>query len=152
GDGRLTMDELDERLNATYAARTHRELERLTADVVVRDAAAPGRMPVRRGEGAKWIVSVLSGHDRKGRWLVGPRLHVVNVLGGSDLDLNEAELAGDRVEMTVFALLGGASVRIPEGLNVEVSDFGLLGGNSVQVGDERPDPGGPTLHLRLISI
>jgi hypothetical protein len=152
-EGRLEVDELEERLHTAYAARTHKELERLTADVVAPGAAGqPSRMPVRRGEGAKWLISVLSGHDRKGRWLVGPRLHVINVLGGSDLDLNEAELAGDRVEMTVFALLGGASIRVPDGLNLEVSDFGLLGGNSVQVGDERPDPGGPTLHLRLISI
>jgi hypothetical protein len=152
-EGRLEVDELEERLHTAYAARTHKELERLTADVVAPGATGqPSRMPVRRGEGAKWLISVLSGHDRKGRWLVGPRLHVINVLGGSDLDLNEAELAGDRVEMTVFALLGGASIRVPDGLNLEVSDFGLLGGNSVQVGDERPDPGGPTLHLRLISI
>ena len=36
GEGRLTMDELEERLNTVYEARTHRELERLVADVVVR--------------------------------------------------------------------------------------------------------------------
>jgi hypothetical protein len=156
GDGRLTMDELDERLNTTYAARTHRELERLTADVVVRDARAPAtgtpRMPVRQGEGTKWLISVMSGHDRKGRWLVGPRTHVINVMGGSDLDLNDAELAGQTVEMTVFSLMGGASIRVPEGLNVEVSDFAFMGGNDATLGDERPDPGGPTLRLKLISI
>ena len=27
-----------------------------------------------------------------------------------------------------------------------------MGGNSVEIGDERPDPGGPTLRLKLISI
>ena len=84
-------------------------------------------------------------------WSAGA-VKVVNVMGGSDLDLNDAELAGDYVEMTVFSLMGGASIRVPDGLNVEVSDIGFMGGNSVEIGDERPDPGGPTLHLKLISI
>ena len=54
--------------------------------------------------------------------------------------------------MTVFALMGGADIRVPEGLNVELSDFAFMGGNDSKLGDERPDPGGPTLHLRVISI
>ena len=33
GEGRLTMDELDERLSITYETRTQRELAKLTADV-----------------------------------------------------------------------------------------------------------------------
>src|SRR4051794_24777533 len=35
GDGRLTVDELDERLDDAFAARTLGELERLVADVTV---------------------------------------------------------------------------------------------------------------------
>lgn len=155
GEGRLTMDELEERLHSTYDARTHRELEGLTRDVV-----APGevprtrRMPVRHGEdsGAHWLISVMSGRDRKGRWRVGRRCNVINVMGGSDLDLNDAELADDYVEMTVFSLMGGAEIRVPDGLNVEVSEFAFMGGNDVHLGDELPDPGGPVLRLRLLSI
>jgi hypothetical protein len=155
GEGRLTMDELEERLHSTYEARTHRDLEGLTRDVVSRDEArGTRRMPVRRGEetGAHWLISVMSGRDRKGRWRVGRRCHVVNVMGGSDLDLNDAELADDYVEMTVFSLMGGADIRVPDGLNVEVSEFAFMGGNSVKLGDELPDPGGPVLRLRLVSI
>lgn len=33
GEGRLTMDEFDERAAAAYAARTHGELADLTADL-----------------------------------------------------------------------------------------------------------------------
>jgi hypothetical protein len=73
-------------------------------------------------------------------------------MGGSDLDLNDAELAADHVELTVFSLMGGADIYVPDGLNVEVSDFALMGGNTVHIGDPRPDPGGPVLRLRLISI
>ena len=102
GEGRLTMDELDERLTTVYESRTHGELQRLIADVVVpgehTHPAAAKRMPVKRGEGgANWLVSMMSGHDRKGRWRVGPNLKVINIMGGSDLDLNDAELADDDV-------------------------------------------------------
>jgi len=159
GDGRLTMDELDERLNAAYDSRTRAELERLVADVLVPGgergpvAAARGRLTVRPGEGgARWLVSIMGGLNRKGRWRVGERVTSLNIMGGSDLDLNDAELAAERVEMTVFSLMGGSDIRVPEGLNVEVSDFAFMGGNGVDIGDSQPDPGGPVLHLRLISI
>ena len=154
GIGRLEVDELDERLNAAYAARTRSELERLVADVVAEDDEAPAhRMPVRRGEGgARWLVAIMGGCDRRGRWRLGERVTSLNIMGGSDLDLNEAELAAEHVELTVFSLMGGADVRVPDGLNVEVSDFALMGGNGVDIGDPRPDPDGPVLRLRLISI
>ena len=144
GEGRLTMEELDERLDQVYASKTHAELERLIVDVVVpgdHGVQMAKRMPVNRREsGTNWLVSVMSGHDRKGRWRVGRHLKVVNIMGGSDLDLNDAELVDDDVQMTIFSLMGGADV------------FAFMGGNGIQLGETRPDPGGPTLHLRVISI
>jgi hypothetical protein len=158
GEGRLTMEELDERLTTVYETRTHPELQRLIADVVVpgdhaHPAARSGRMPVRRGEEApNWLVAIMSGRERKGRWLVGRNLKVINIMGGSDLDLNDAELADEVVTITVFALMGGADIRVPDGLNVELSEFAFMGGNGSDLGNERPDPGGPTLRLKVISI
>src|SRR4051794_18380029 len=139
-DGRLTMEELDERLDLTYESRTHGELEKLTADVVGTrpHSAAQQGLTVRKGEGgAEWLISVMSGHDRKGRWRVGRHLKVINVMGGSNLDLNDAELADDYIEMTVFSFWGGAEVWLPEGLNVELSEFSLMGGNDIKIGAER---------------
>jgi hypothetical protein len=156
GVGRLTVEELDERLNAAYGARTRAELERLVADVVVagEEPDTPAqRMPVRRGEGgSRWLVAIMGGCDRRGRWRLAERATSINVMGGSDLDLNDAELAAEYVELTVFSLMGGADIYVPDGLNVEVADFALMGGNKVDIGDPRPDPGGPVLRLRMISI
>jgi Domain of unknown function (DUF1707) len=159
GEGRLTMDELDERLNTAYASRTRAELERLVVDVVVPgDERSPAvsaqrRLPVRPGDdGARWLVAIMGGCERKGRWRLRDRITSLNIMGGSDLDLNDAELAAERVELTVFSLMGGADIRVPDGLNVEVSDFAFMGGNDVELGDPRPAAGGPVLHLRLISI
>jgi hypothetical protein len=163
GEGRLTMDELDERLTTVYESRTHSELQRLVADLIVPTgytgatpaitASGRTRMPVRKGEGgASWLVSIMSGRERKGRWRVGAHLKVIDFMGGSDLDLNDAELADDVVQMTVVAFMGGSSIRVPEGLNVELSEFAFMGGNGADLGNEQPDPGGPTLRLKLISI
>jgi len=155
GEGRLTMDELDERLDLVYETRTQRELDKLTADVVVPGDAQriQSRMPVKSGGGgSEWVVSVMSGHDRKGRWRVGRHLKVVNIMGGSSIDLNDAELTDRDTTITLFSLMGGGEVRVPEGVNVTVSDFAFMGGNDCKVGEMYPDPGGPTIHIKLISI
>ena len=154
GEGRLDVEELEERLGTVYATRTQAELEALVADVVVpEDRERAPRVPVRSGnDGTRWLVAIMSGHDRKGRWRVGANLNVINIMGGSDLDFNDAEFAEDVVTVNVFSLMGGASIRVPEGLNVEVSNIALMGGNDADIGNEHPDPGGPTLRLKLISI
>jgi len=115
--------------------------------------AAHERLPVRPGEGGtQRLISVMSGHERKGRWRVAPRCTVVNVMGGSDLDFTQAELASGHTRLKVISIMGGADIRVPEGLNVEVSEFSLMGGNRVDVGNATPDPGGPLLSIRLVSI
>ena len=154
GEGRLTVEELDERLNAAYAARTRGELEQLVSDVAVPVTTGDSGLTVRRDgdEGTRWLISVMGGTDRKGWWRVARRCVSINVMGGADLDFNDAELADDVVELTVISLMGGSDIHVPEGLNVEVSDFAFMGGNDVTLGNPRPSPGGPTLRLKLISV
>jgi hypothetical protein len=154
GEGRLTVEELDERLGAVYAARTRGELERLVADVEVARSATGSGLSVRPGgdEGTTRLISVMGGVDRRGHWRVGRSCTSVNIMGGADLDLNDAELADHVVTLTVFSLMGGADVYVPEGLNVEIEDFAIMGGNEIELGDPRPVPGGPTLRLKLISV
>jgi Domain of unknown function (DUF1707) len=154
GEGRLTVDELDGRLDAAYASRTRAELDRLVADVVPADVGDKRALPViPAGEGAtKWLISVLSGHDRRGRWRVAPKLINFCFWGGSEIDLNDAELTAPHTEIQVIAIMGGSTVYVPEGLDVTVSEVAIMGGNSVTLGDDRPLPGGPTVHIRLISV
>ena len=151
-NGQLTVDELDERVEAAYAAKTRGELERLVEDLGD-TRERPGDVPVRPGDdGTRWVISVMGGSDRKGHWRVGRSVTVLNLMGGSNLDLNDAELAGDVVEMRVYSLMGGSEIRVPEGLDVEVSEFAFMGGNDVSHGEARPRAGGPLLRLKMISI
>ena len=161
-DGQLTVEELEERVPGAYAARTRRELERLTADLSVEplSAAAPapteaarGGVTVREGQGGtRWVVSIMGGHDKRGRWRLAPRCTVLNIMGGSDIDLNDAELSGRMTDLTMYSIMGGGEIRVPHGVDVQVSNFALMGGNGVKLGDEVAPPGAPTIHIRLVSI
>lgn len=161
-EGRLNVDELEDRLGSVYNVRTRNELDRLIADVNPerlghgQAIAAPrrrGGLTVKEGPGGdRWVVSVLSGHERGGRWRIGPRCTVLNVLGGSDIDLNDAELADPVTQLNVYSILGGAEVRVPHGVDVQVSNFALLGGNGVKLEDEVTPGGGPLIRIRLVSI
>jgi hypothetical protein len=161
GEGRLTVDELDDRLAEAFGAQTRAELERLVADVVLSGDAALGvpvgapaaSLPVLAGEGGtKWLISIMSGHDRRGHWRVGPKVINFNFWGGSEIDLNDAVLSAQDTEIRIISIMGGADVYVPEGLDVQVSQFALMGGNDVRLGRGRPVPGGPTVHLRLFSL
>src|SRR4051794_18462524 len=78
GEGRIDLDELDERLEATYAARTYADLVPLTADLPAhRDQAAPVASPVVvAGPARESHVAIMSGLDRKGQWVVPKRMSI----------------------------------------------------------------------------
>jgi hypothetical protein len=159
GEGRLTVDELDDRLAAAFGARTRAELEGLVVDILISgNAGVPvgtpaTSLPVVPGEGAtKWLISIMSGHDRRGHWRVGPKVINFNFWGGSEIDLNDAVLSAQHTEIRIISIMGGADVYVPDGLDVQVSQFALMGGNDVKLGRGRPAPGGPTVHLRLFSL
>jgi hypothetical protein len=151
GEGRLTVEELATRIDAAYAATTHAELEPLTADL---PAVAPASsVTVEPGaRGTSLILGILGGGDRRGRWRVAERVRVINVLGGADLDLREATLAGPEVHITVISLLGGSDIVVPEGVHVELSSFAFLGGDELKLEGPEPPPGAPVVHVRTISI
>jgi hypothetical protein len=161
GEGRLSVEELEDRLRAVYTVVTVRELELLVADVTppagaaaraVTAAGASG-LSVREGPGGeRWVVAIMSGHERKGRWRIAPRCTLLNIMGGSDIDLNDAELADRVTELNVYTVMGGAEIRVPHGVNVEVSNVAIMGGNEVTLGDEVVPPGGPVIRVRLVSV
>jgi Domain of unknown function (DUF1707) len=92
GDGRLTADELDERLEDALTARTYGELA-----VVVRDLpAAPGLaagVPDLRPKDLVRIECQSSTASRGGRWLVPQRMELRATSGSVTLDFTEAVIS-----------------------------------------------------------
>jgi hypothetical protein len=145
-EGRLDLEELADRLSASFAATTRSELEPLTADLPA--AAAP---PVQSPE-RSWLVGIFGGEDRKGRWRPARSIRVVNVFGGCDLDLRGAEVPGEQIDITVFSLFGGSDITVPEGVPVDMGGLALFGGNDLDISDARPLPGAPLVRVRAYSL
>ncbi|MFI5524805.1 DUF1707 domain-containing protein [Streptomyces platensis] len=165
-EGRLAMEEFDERLDAAYKARTYGELEPLTADLPVA-AAAPAPLSLRKESGApaRWSERIVSGTDgsavgvgimggfqRKGRWTIGRRFTAVGVMGGGDIDLREADFAGPEVVITCWALMGGVHIVVPPGVDVDVRGLGIMGGFDAREDGEGAEPGAPRVIVRGLAL
>ena len=136
GDGRLTMDELDERLTAAYTAKTYADLESVTSDlpgpgVTASVAVASGSFPADRiggTPGAPFAIAIMGGARRRGRWVVPRRYTCFALMGGVDLDLREAQFSERDVTIQAFSLMGGVNIIAPEDIEVDVTGLGIMGG------------------------
>lgn len=161
GDGRLTVPELEERLEAALSARTYADLAPLTRDLPATgagaqpavgsgSAAAPRRITGRPGR--RWSVALMSGTDRRGRWAVGRRHSAVAVMGGVDLDLRDAELEAGETTIWAFALMGGVDVVLPADVVLDASGFGLMGGFDHVDRLPPAPPGAPVVRVRGVAV
>ena len=151
GEGRLTLEELAERVEAADAARTRGDLEALTADLP--ESAGWHRPPSldAPSKERRWIVAIMGGETRKGRWRPARRTNAIAVMGGIDIDLREAELA-DGAEILAVPVMGAVSIVVPEGVSVEMSGFALMGGNSGPDDRVLPLPNSPVVRVRAFSL
>jgi hypothetical protein len=145
--GRLTLDELEERVGKAFAATTRGELAKLTQDLP--EAASP---PDRRRKPTRWVVSVMGGSDKKGRWRISDRLTSVALCGGNDIDLRHAEFDSDDVAIVAVAVMAGIDVYVPDTIDVEVGGFALMGGNSERGSVRAPRPGAPRVRVMAYSL
>ena len=133
GHGRITMDELDERLALAYAAKTYADLTAVTRDLPGPAQAPSAVQPAMAGRiggtpRSKFSVAIMSGARRMGRWVV-PRNYVgVAVMGGIELDLREAQFSEPEVTIHAYTLMGGIEITVPEDVDVDVSGFAFMGG------------------------
>ncbi|MFJ3700912.1 MULTISPECIES: DUF1707 domain-containing protein [Streptomyces] len=161
-EGRLEMDEFEQRLDATFKARTHGELVPL-----VRDLPAPGgpeaaAVAGRKGSSANWPARIggaptssgafafWGGFSRKGRWTVGPKFTAFAMWGGGEIDLREAHFAERDVVIRCFTIMGGMQVTVPPDLNVQVNGLGIMGGFGEHSKlDEEPEPAPDAPRVRI---
>lgn len=114
-DGRLDMDEFNERMTSAYSARTRPELTPLLADlqapsghdVVPKPAPEVGR-----------ISGALCSTDRRGLWEVPRRLDVSLFMASARLDLTAAQVPA-QMEIDVGLVLSSVEVMVPPGVRVE---------------------------------
>lgn len=134
-EGRITVNELEERLDHVYAAKTVGELQPLTRDLPVSAAAtvapqgalaAPDDRIGGRGTTSA-AVAVMSGSVRKGAWTVPPTFNAFAFMGGVDLDLTDARFEDRETTIQAFAFMGGIDIVVPDDITVHVTGVGFMG-------------------------
>jgi hypothetical protein len=160
GDGRLTMDELDERLDAVYAAKTYAELVPITHDLPDTGAGyvpAPSQSPsgdVRQygGDGTSHTaIAILGGFSRKGDWVVPKTFNAFMLMGGGEIDMREARFSEPEVSIHVVAIMGGCEITVPDDATVHVTGVGIMGAFEHSVAGSG-SPGGPVINVSGVAL
>ncbi|WP_243722886.1 DUF1707 domain-containing protein [Actinomadura sp. 7K507] len=159
GDGRLTLVELDERLDAVYAAKTYADLEPLTRDLPAPGASPPpapatGAGAWRPVEGApswKSGIGIMSGFNRTGVWNVPRVFRAFAFWGGGKIDLREARFDEPETTIRAMAIMGGFEVIVPDDITVHVKGLGIMGGFDDKASGPGV-PGSPTVVIKGLAF
>ena len=128
GDGRLTAEELDERLEQAMTARTYGELARLVADLpaagtAVNPATAPQVKDVVR-------IDTRSGHVKRAeRWVVPQRMEVKVTSGSVLLDFTQAVITQPTLKLDVDVRSGHVKLLTRPGIAVDADDVAIRSGH-----------------------
>ena len=133
GDGRLTVEELAERVGAALTARTYGELTALVSDLpAARDTpAGPPGAP-----GPKDLVRIEchhSGARRDGQWLVPRRMQIQVTIGNVLLDFTQAILSWPALQIDVQIHSGTLTLVTRPGIMVDTDDLEILQASTVKV-------------------
>ena len=132
GDGRLTAEELDERLEQAMTARTYGELARLVADL---PAAGPVMSPVTSpatAARAKDVVRIdtRSGHVKRVEgWVVPQRMEVKVTSGHVLLDFTGAVITHPTLKLDVDVRSGAVKLMTRPGIVVDADDVAVRSGH-----------------------
>lgn len=135
GQGRITVAEFGDRMDAAMAARTRGELNAVLVDL-------PGftlaRAPVND-------VLELSHHlgelHRRGPWRVPSKVRLVGHFGSSLLDFTEAVFSGPVVALELDKTAGSTTIIVPEGATVDTDGLRVAVGSIKDLTVRRIAPG-----------
>jgi hypothetical protein len=150
GDGRLTSDELDERLEAALTARTYRELAGLTADL----PAVPGILARSGAPDPKDVVRIArrgTSARKTGRWVVPRRMEILLVGGNVHLDFTRAMLTSPLLEIRARVLGGNLTIITRPGVGVDASQVALTDGD-IAISEPQVQPGAAILTIEVTGI
>lgn len=138
GEGRLDLEELDERLDAAYAAKVYADLPPILADLPEQPSLLPEVArraqvhPAQMGEVSAvsrfdTSFTIMGGQSRKGVWEIGERHNAFALMGGVDLDLRQVVFASREVEIYACTIMGGIDIIVNAQTKVVVDGVGIMG-------------------------
>ncbi len=155
-EGRLSVAEHSERLDAVYEAKTHAEIAPLVDDLPARatdQSVAPRTELAPTGKRRQMIVAIFGGTSRKGQWHVEPKMVAVTVMGGATFDFRDVQLPQREITLNCTTVFGGVEVIVPPKMRVIDSGIALFGGRDTGPGsEESTDPNAPVLRLTGLTL
>jgi Domain of unknown function (DUF1707) len=149
GDGRLSAEELEARLESALSARTLGELAELTADLPAAPAATGKDVLVINQHGGRYV--------REGRWPVPARIELRTQLCRVTLDFTRAVITSnvlrietDMVHGKLFIVSAPGIVIDTDGLSLTYSKFKLRSNNAAADPRLRIELVGKLLHAKVI--
>jgi hypothetical protein len=128
GDGRLTAEELDERLEKALNARTYGELAALSRDLPAGPAPLAGAVAEKPKEMIR--IDCRSGSaKRDGRWLVPLRIEARVTSGHITLDFTEAVITQPSLQIDASVRSGSLNLVIRPGIVVDADDVAVSSGH-----------------------
>jgi hypothetical protein len=140
-EGRIDLLEFEDRVGRVYAAKVGSEIVGVLDDLPAVQPPPPQPAPqyaapmppataaveveafaVRR---QRWMFSVLSSRQSRGRWTPGEPNKTLTVLGSQTLDLTEIDALD--VEIRAYTMLGETKIIVPPGAQVDLDGFIFLG-------------------------
>lgn len=126
GDGRLTADELDERLEKALTARTTGELAVLTADL----PTARGQLGLAQPKDMVTIECMGGNARRVGDWLVPRRMEITATGGNVKLDFTQAVITEPTLRIDATVRGGNLILVTRPGVEVDTDGVRVIGGNA----------------------
>jgi Domain of unknown function (DUF1707)/Cell wall-active antibiotics response 4TMS YvqF len=154
-EGRLTVNEHSERLDAIYLAKTQAELVPLLDDLPAKGTAVT---PVPRTDleparkGRHTIVAIFGGASRKGNWHVEPKMSAVTMFGGVELDFRDVQLPAQEIALNCTCIFGGIEVTVPPEMRIVDSGIAIFGGRDISSDAEADNPDAPVLRLSGLTL
>jgi hypothetical protein len=149
GEGRLTLEELTQRIESAYASRTREELARITDDL---PASAGAQVPAPRRHPTTLTWVLFGDVERKGRWRLARSSRVVVGFGNADIDLRNAQIDDNDATITAFIAFGNADFYVPEGVDVDHGGLAIFGARGDHGSDVTPSPDAPLLRIRVFTL
>jgi hypothetical protein len=162
----MGVDEFERRVDGAHKATSSEELKEL-----LRDLPGTGNLPALTGDSPpaerrtrsvtaaahekerEFVVAVMGGSTRTGRWMPARTNYAVALMGGAELDFREAVMGPGVTELSIFAVWGGVDVIVPPGMNVETRGIALMGGFDHDAeGADVPDIDAPTLRISGLAV
>ncbi|MFC7743105.1 DUF1707 domain-containing protein [Nocardiopsis composta] len=124
-EGRLSMDELEERLDAAFSAKTFADLEPIVDDLP-EAASAP-----RRTDEPLVLKAGGSNLRQTGYWVAPSEIVASAGMGNIKLDFTEAECPHKVMTVKVSAGMGNVVVVVPRGWEVQTQEMSTGMGNVI---------------------